>query len=185
MGTYTSYHRLPLEKFCALENDFHFAQTFCRSIDAARGNSVWSDKFDEDISKLSLEKEWASMDYLLNGRLSPLEKLDLRQQNKAPLLDLFCGHELDWPQSFVPESALPDLAFLTPPEVQEIFIALQNLPTQTLRTRFEARGTLPLYSQSEVWNEASWTFLARAFFYLQIFCEQAATNNEVILISSG
>ncbi len=83
MGIYVCFHRLSREKFVELENNFDRAAVYFRLIDSTSGNSVWSETFDEKCAKLSLEKEWGALNYLLNGRLSPLEQLALRQQNKG------------------------------------------------------------------------------------------------------
>lgn len=86
-----------------------------------------------------------------------------------------------WPPECAPENDLRDLFFLPATQVQAIVEALQFLPEQTLRARFEARKMLPLYSQSEVWDEANWTFWLRALFYLKNFFEPAAAHQQFVL----
>ncbi|MDF0553919.1 YfbM family protein [Kamptonema sp. UHCC 0994] len=135
--------------------------------------SVYADNLDTTKTQLSIEKEWQAIHYLLTGEIAFDET-----QAEPPLSNVVLGGR---PTKF--KASYGYVRYLTPDEVKEIALALNQVSREELRTRFDS-GNAKIYAQEEQWDEESWMFLMNVQDDLVRFFNEAAANNQVILISS-
>ena len=181
MSVIQSYHRISLEKFCEIERDCEKAESYFRIIDSS-GNHVGGRAYDLSATSLCIDRQWEALHYLLSGERNIDDHLFWRDKIRPPLSKIASGgQEMIWET----DCNVGALCFFTADEIQEISQALNNLPQKVLRTRFEARGNLKLYSQKEHWDEESWHSLLHVFSYVSKFFNQAAEHNQLVLSWSG
>jgi hypothetical protein len=136
--------------------------------------SVYEDNLDATKTRLSIEKEWQAIHYLLTGEVAFDES-----QTESPLSNIVLGGTLT---EF--EATYGYVRYLLPDEVKEIAQALHQVSREDLRTRFDARGDTEIYAQEDTWDEDAWELLLRVLDLLVRFFDEASANDEVILISS-
>jgi hypothetical protein len=200
MGIEVSYQRISPEKFADIQNNPELAKEFFNlgesSIlslwDMIQGNllqnnkkrleqlhqneaSIYEGSYDITKTRLSLEKEWQAINYLLTGEISSDEK----SQAEPLLSQVVMGGT---PTKF--EATYGFVRYFAPNEVKEIFLALDLVSREDIRARFDLRGNRKIYAQDE-WDEEEWEMLLSAINAIVCFFNIAATNDEVILISSN
>ncbi|HLO50701.1 MAG TPA: DUF1877 family protein [Kamptonema sp.] len=207
MGITVSYRRISPEKFVELQGNPKLAEEFFYSEDSSSTDlferliqaqaqndrelmqeistqarealyrdkaSVYEENLDTTKTQLSIEKDWQAIHYLLTGEIAFDET-----QAEPPLSNVVLGGT---PTEF--EATYGYVRYLRPDEVNEVAQALNQVSIEDLRTRFDSRGNTEIYFQGEEWDEESWMRLMRVHDYLVRFFNEAAANNEVILISS-
>lgn len=198
MGITVSYQRISLEKFAEIQDDpesaeeFFFAGNSDRIALLSRLMQAQFENDDELIkqlsvqaqqagnldttkTRLSIEKEWQAIHYLLAGEVA----FD-QSQSELPLSSLVLGGT---PTKF--EAGYGYVRYLSPNEVKELAQALHQVSRADLRSRFDARGSMEIYAQEDEWDEKTWEFLLSVFDSLISFFNEASANDEVILISSS
>ncbi len=195
MGITVSYQRISLEKFAEIQDspesaeEFFFASDSERIALLSRLVQAQFENDDEliqqlaqahqamnlDTTKISIEKEWQAIHYLLTGEVA----FD-RSQAELPLSSLVLGGT---PTKF--EAGYGYVRYLSPDEVKKLAQALHQVSRADLRSRFDARGSMEIYAQEDEWDEKAWEFLLSVLDSLISFLNEASVNNEVILISSS
>jgi Domain of unknown function (DUF1877) len=161
MGIIVSYQRISASKFTEIQNNPESAEEFFDSIHAAK-------------TRLSIQKEWQAIHYLLTGEIAFDES-----QAEPPLRNVIMGGN---PTNL--EAAYGYVRYFSPGEVNELTQALLGVTREDLRNRFDLRGDREIYAQEDEWDEDEWEFLMDILESMICFFQEAATNSEVILISS-
>jgi hypothetical protein len=130
--------------------------------------SVYEGYQDTTKTRLSLEKEWQAIHYLLTGEV----EFD-NSQAETILKNVVMGGI---------QTEFEGTCYLSPEEVKELAQILQEVPEQDLRLRFDERGDREIYSQEDEWDEEIWELLSGAIDAINYFFKTAAINNEAILI---
>ena len=99
--------------------------------------SVYEDNLDATKTRLSIEKEWQAIHYLLTGEVAFDES-----QTESPLSNVVLGGT---PTEF--EATYGYVRYLLPAEVKELAQALHQVLSEDLRSRFDARGDIEIYAQ--------------------------------------
>jgi hypothetical protein len=199
MGIEVSYERILPGKFADIQNNPKLAKEFFHTgdssilgslLDMMQGNSIQdSNKILENLyqneasvyegysdttkTRLSLEKEWQAIHYLLTGEIS------FEESQSEPILGkVVMGGT---PTKF--EAAYGFVKYFDSNEIKEISKALDLVSREDLRAKFDARGDRKIYAQGE-WDEEEWEMLLCAIDAVTCFFKVAATNDEFILISS-
>lgn len=137
--------------------------------------SVYADNSDVTKTQLSLEKEWQAIHYLLTGEVAFDES-----RAEPPLSNLiFGGTETEF------EATYGYVRYLSPAEVKELVQALHQVSREDLRAKFDARGNTEIYAQGNKWDEEAWELLLSVLDYITRFFDEAAANDQIILISSN
>lgn len=208
MSIKVSYRRVSPEKFIELQNHPELAQEFFYGEDSATTDlldrlmqaqfqnnrelaqqlsgqvqevlyrdkaSVYADNLNTTKTQLSVEKEWQAIHYLLTGEVAFDES-----QAESPLRKLILGGtstEFGATYGYV--------RYLSPTEVKELAQALRQVSREDLRARFDARENLEIYAQKDEWAEEDWELLLRVLDCIIRFFNEAATDDQLILISSN
>lgn len=177
MSITMSYRRLSPEALTTLENDSKAEENYFYGDDAHDNTiSVYNDVFDASVTRLELEKEWQAIHYLLTG------EIDFNSDNLSPSHQVVMGGTpTKWESSYGP------IRLLSTEEVKKCAMELNALPKEVLRARFETRGDAQIYGQDDTWNENdedAWEIVLQTSSCVAQFFDQAARENQVILISS-
>jgi Domain of unknown function (DUF1877) len=177
MSIFVNYQRISTEKFAEIQNDRKLAEDFfeverLENLDENEA-SICDDFYDPTKTILSIEKEWEAINYLLTGEILSDEK----RRAESLLMQIINGGT---PTKF---AGGDDLRYFTSNEVKEISQALQQVAREDLRARFDTRNDREIYAQLE-WGEEEWEMLLSAIDVIVCFFNVAATNGEVILITS-
>jgi KaiC/GvpD/RAD55 family RecA-like ATPase len=208
MSIKVSYRRVSPEKFIELQNHPELAQEFFYGEDSATTDlldrlmqaqfqnnrelaqqlsgqvkevlyrdkaSVYADNLNTTKTQLSVEKEWQAIHYLLTGEVAFDES-----QAESPLRKLILGGT-----STEFEATYGYVRYLSPTEVKELAQALRQVSREDLRARFDARENLEIYAQKDEWAEEDWELLLRVLDCIIRFFNEAATDDQLILISSN
>ncbi|WP_310482708.1 DUF1877 family protein [Chamaesiphon sp. VAR_48_metabat_403] len=156
MGITVSYQRISPSKFTEIQNNPESGEEFFDSIYVAK-------------TRLSIQKEWQAIHYLLTGEIAFDES-----QAEPPLCNVVMGGNAT---KF--EATYGYVRYFSPSEANELAQALTGVVREDLRNRFDLRGDREIYAQ-----EDEWEFLMDLLESMICVFQEAAKNSEVILISS-
>jgi hypothetical protein len=177
MGIEVSYRRISPDKFAELQSNVEAAEEFFYGGDVFENMiNVYTADLDATGWHLSIEKEWQAIHYLLSGEVA----IDDESQTTPPLRNVVMGGTpTEW------EATYGTVRYLMPDEVKAVSQFLNQTPIETLRARFDARGNTKLYAQGDAWEAGAWDALIHVYAHLVRFYNQAASQGEVVLISSS
>ncbi len=174
MGIEQCYRRITPNELDRLLTDNSWGEKF-----------LWDGNFDygqwdilEPINRyLDIEKEWQVLHFLLTGEVT----FSGHSQAPLPLRNaIMGGHNTQY------EATYDYHRYLTPEEVKEVAGALNQILPEDLRTRYKQYsykpfpGTRPI--SPEEWGEWSWQHLLGLYKQLENFFNEAAKENDVIIV---
>jgi hypothetical protein len=178
MGMRATYRRLPEEEFEKLRADPEQADAYF-GLDIAEEDDESIDAYYDHLETsgryLDIQKSWDGVHFLLTGKSA------MEEESVPPPLGNVVngGADTDW------EASYGMVRYLTPQEVKEVAVALDQISVADLRQRYDPKAFQAenIYPGAEVWDETGIEHLLEVFRRVRSFFSEAAQAGDMVLLS--